>query len=510
MSFWWWVLIAVGVVLTVVAIYDLAQRRHAILRVFPLVGHLRFVLESIGPELRQYIVTSNNEEKPFNRDERRWIYSGAKDEDTYFGFGTDNDLEHSPGYVIVRHSAFPIAAPSASSSAGGPAHALPVAKVLGAARNRNNSFRMPSAVNISSMSFGSLSGPAVEALNRGATTAGVLHGTGEGGVSAHHLHGGELIWQIGTSYFGCRDEHGAFSVERFRDVVAATPSVRAIEVKLSQGAKAGLGGLLPAAKITPEIAASRGIPLGVDCASPPSHTAFSSVDEMLDFVELLATESGLPVGIKSAVGDLWFWRKLADLMTARDRGVDFITIDGGEGGSGAAPLSFSDHVGMPFKLGFSSVYGIFAEHGLTDRVVFMGSGRLGLPHIALFAFALGCDSINVGRETMLALGCIQAQRCHTGRCPTGVTTQSRWRGRGVDPETKSDRVASYLIQLRKEILQLSRACGVEHPALVAPGDLEILEDGFAHRSVGDTFGYQPDWGRPGAQDQADVVQLMQP
>jgi glutamate synthase domain-containing protein 2 len=507
-SWWQWALVAVVGVVVLVAVHDVTQRRHAILRVFPVVGHLRFLLEAIGPELRQYIVTDNDDERPFSRDQRRWVYTSSKRLDTYFGFGTDNDLDQSPGHLIVRQSPFPLPSPAPGFPGYDPEHRLPVAKVAGAARRRAGAVRFDSVVNISSMSYGSLSGPAVEALNRGAALAGCLQGTGEGGISPHHRHGGDLIWQIGTSYFGCRELDGRFSLPRLVDTVAAEPRVKGLEIKLSQGAKAGLGGLLPATKITPEISRIRGVPLGVDCISPAAHTAFADTDGLLDFVEQLADATGLPVGIKSAVGDERFFVDLADLMAAGDRGVDWITIDGGEGGTGAGPVAFTDHVSLPFKVGFSRVYRIFAERALTDDVVFIGSGRLGLPPAALLAFALGCDAINVGREAMLAIGCIQAQRCHTGRCPVGVTANDRWRARGLEPDLKSVRAANYLVQLRKELEQLSRACGVAHPALVTLDQIAILDGAFGSRSAREVFGYEPGWGLPSPADVDAVSTLL--
>jgi glutamate synthase domain-containing protein 2 len=273
-----------------------------------------------------------------------------------------------------------------------------------------------------------------------------------------------------------------------KGLVARHPSVKAIEIKLSQGAKPGVGGLLPRAKITPEIAEIRGIPMDRDCISPAAHSAFRNADEMLDFVELLASETGLPVGIKSAVGDSAFWKDLASLMASGTRGVDFITIDGGEGGTGAAPLVFADRVGLPFKVGFSRVQRAFADHGLHDRIVFIGSGRLGFPDSALVGFALGCDLINVAREALLSIGCIQALRCHTNRCPAGITTQSPWLTHGLDPALKSVRVANYIVTLRKELLALSRACGVEHPSQVTPHQIEILDGRFGARTVADLLG----------------------
>ena len=497
----WWVLLGLVVGLAILVVHDLVQRRHAILRNFPVVGHLRFLLEALGPELRQYIVTDNDEERPFSRDQRRWVYASAKRENNYFGFGTDNDLELSSNYVVIKQSAFPLDA----STEGG--DSLPCAKVLGAARGRPKAFRPASVINASGMSFGSLSGAAVEAINRGAALAGCWQNTGEGGLAPHHAHGGDLVFQIGTGYFSCRDAQGRFDLSRLRELVAAHP-VRALEIKISQGAKPGLGGVLPGAKVSREIADIRGVARGVDCISPTRHAAFNDTDGLLDFVELLAAETGLPVGIKSAVGDTGFWQELARLMRTTGRGVDFITIDGGEGGTGAAPLAFSDHVSLPFKIGFSRVYATFAEQGLTDDVVFAGAGKLGFPDAALFAFALGCDLVNVGREAMLSIGCIQAQRCHTGRCPTGVATQSRWLTRGLDPTSKSVRFADYVATLRHELLQLSLACGVEHPALVGPERIEILDGRFASSTVTDLFGYQAGWGFPGAADRVTITELM--
>jgi glutamate synthase domain-containing protein 2 len=508
-SVWAWVGIVVLVVLVAIFIYDLVQRRHAILRSFPVIGHLRYLVEAFGPELRQYIVADNNAEKPFSRDERRWVYTSAKRVDTSFGFGTDNDLEGSPGYLIIKQAAFPVHEPVPGEVGFDELSMVPAAKVIGRPRDRRGAFRPPSIVNISSMSYGALGSRAIEALNRGAGLAGALQGTGEGGVCGAHGHGGELVWQIGTGYFGCRDAKGQFDLARFGDVIAAHPEIRMVEIKLSQGAKPGLGGHLPARKVTEEIAALRGIPVGADCWSPTRHTAFSSTDELLDFAELLAETSGLPIGIKSAVGQVSFFDELAELMAPRARGVDFVTIDGGEGGTGAAPLTFTDHVSFPFKVGFAKVYAAFAERGLAEDVAFIGSGRLGLPDTAMVAFALGCDSINVGREAMMAIGCIQAQRCHTGRCPTGVATNSPWRQRGLDPSLKSVRAAGYLVQLRKELLQLSRACGVLHPSLVTLDHLAFLDDHFGSREAGDVFGYQPGWGLPSKEDQAALKALAE-
>ena len=496
---------AAATAVAAVAGHDLLQRRHAILRNFPVIGHARFLLEAIGPELRQYIVAGNDEERPFSRDQRRWVYASSKLENNYFGFGTDNDLEHSSGNVIVHHRTFGRRKPTYSEPGE---HAwLPCAKVLGGPRGRRHAFRPESVVNISGMSYGSLSGRAVEALNRGAGMAGCLHNTGEGAVSPYHRHGGDLVLQIGTAYFGCRDGDGRFDIHRLKDLVASAP-IRALEVKLSQGAKPGLGGLLPAPKVSPEIARTRGVPLGEDCISPSRHAEFHDVDSMLDWVEMLATETGLPVGIKSAVGDDDFWVELADAMSTTGRGVDFISVDGGEGGTGAAPLIFADAVSLPFRLGFSRVYATFAERGLQDDVVFVGAGKLGLPDNAVVAFGLGADMVNVGREPMLAVGCIQAQQCHTGRCPTGVATQDPWLAHGLDPASKSVRAANYIKTLRRDLLKVSEACGVEHPALIGPDSVEIVDTVSRGSKLREVYGYRPGWGVPGGSLEDEVVRLM--
>jgi len=489
-----------------VAAHDLLQRRHALLRNFPLLGHGRYLVEAVGPELRQYVVAGNNEERPFSRDQRRWVYASAKLENNYFGFGTDNDIEHTAGNVIIKHRTFGRAVPSSHPRAGEEAW-LPCAKVLGAARRRRLAFRPDSVVNISGMSFGSLSGRAVEALNRGAAMAGCLQNTGEGSISPYHRCGGELVWQIGTGYFGCRDEHGRFDLTRLKDAIAEA-QVRALEVKLSQGAKPGLGGLLPAAKGSPEIAATRGIAVGRDCVSPSRHAEFGSTDELLDWVEMLAAETGLPVGIKSAVGDMEFWAELTDLMGGTDRGVDFVNIDGGEGGTGASPLVFTDSVALPFRLGFSRVYREFAQRGLHEHVVFVGAGKLGLPDNAVVAFALGADVVNVGREAMLAIGCIQAQKCHTDTCPTGVATQNRWFAHGLEPGLKSVRVANYIKTLRRDLLKVAEAAGVEHPGLIRTDDVEILTGQTVGTPLGEIYGYEPGWGLPSEDDQRRVTALM--
>ncbi len=464
MTWWLWIIVVVVAFLAVVALRDITQKRHSILRNFPIIGHLRYLLESAGPELRQYVVADNDEELPFSRDQRRWIYASAKSENAYFGFGTDNDLG-TEGYVFLRHAAFPTIDES-------PDQPSPSTKILGGSHDRAHAFRPRSIVNTSAMSFGSLSGPAIEAINRGANLAGCMQNTGEGGISVHHRQGGDLIFQLGTGYFGARDDSGRFSIDALVASVESAP-VKAIEIKLSQGAKPGLGGVLPAPKVTNEIAAARGVPVGITVRSPSRHAEFDDVAGLIDFVELLAAATGLPVGIKSAIGESEFWSELAAQMALTGKGPDFVTVDGGEGGTGAAPGTFSDHVALPFRSGFPIVYWAFADHDLHEKITFIGSGRLGFAADATAAMAMGVDMINVGREAMLAIGCIQAQRCHTGHCPTGVATQNRWLTRGLDPTDKGVRLAGYVAALHHELRSVSHAMGASHPALIDPARIEI-------------------------------------
>ena len=489
MSWWLWVLIGLGVFFGIVAIHDVTQRKHAILRNFPIIGHLRYLIEKVGPELRQYIVADNDEELPFSRDQRRFVYASAKQQNAYFGFGTDNDLT-KPGYIVFRHAAFPHDPPAEDM-----ADVLPMRKVLGERHNRSKAFQPQSAIYVSAMSFGSLSAQAVESLNRGSEISGCLHNTGEGGISAHHRHGAGLILQLGTGYFGARNPDGSFSMDR---LVASidTANVKAIELKLSQGAKPGLGGVLPGKKVTEEIAEARGVEVGVTVLSPTRHRAFTSVNGLVDFCEEIAAATGLPVGIKSAVGIKSFWTELAERMTETCKGPDFINVDGGEGGTGAAPLPFSDHMALPFRQGFAEVYSAFANQGIHEQVVFFGAGKLGLPTEAMVAMSMGVDGIGVAREAMLAIGCVQAQKCHDGHCPTGVATQNRWLTRGLDPTNKSVRFANYAAELRHELIRLSNAMGVDHPSLVHPSQVELQIDRDHTRPVRDIFGYDPDWFGP--------------
>ncbi len=493
MTWWLWFVLVLVVVLGMVTVYDLTQKRHAILRNYPVVGHLRYILERIGPELRQYIVTDNDEERPFSRDQRRWVYASAKGENSYFGFGTDNTLD-TVGYPIFRHAAFPL--PPADDDRHDD---LEGAKIIGSRTDRPGAFRPTSIINISAMSFGSLSGPAIEALNKGAAMAGAFHNTGEGGVSVHHRHGGDVVFQIGTGLFGARDSEGRFSVDALLASIGDAP-VRAMEVKLSQGAKPGLGGVLPGAKVTSEVAAARGVPVGVTVRSPNRHADFDDVAGLISFVERIADATGLPVGIKSAVGDVAFWHELAAAMAETGRGPDFISVDGGEGGTGAAPLVFSDHVALPFRDGFPVVFDAFARHGLHHETTFIGAGKLGFVPDAAIAMAMGVDLVNVGREAMLAVGCIQAQKCHTGHCPTGVATQQARLHRGLDPDDKAARTAGYLRSFRTDLRALCHAMGVEHPSLIRLDQIALRAGDGRLADAADVLGLNSAWFDDGRRD----------
>ncbi len=486
----WWVWILV--VLALIALRDIFfQRAHTISHNFPIIGHFRYILESIGPELRQYLVANNREELPFNRIERGWIYASAKKENNYEGFGTDRDI-YSHQYIFINNAMIPYKVKGGHPNASDKTF-IPCAKVMGAYNKREKPFRPGSVINISAMSFGSLSAKAVESMNIGALKAGAYHNTGEGGLSPYHKMGSDVVFHFGTGYFGVRDDDGNFSMKKMVKLVAENPFIKAIEVKLSQGAKPGKGGVLPGKKITREIAGIRHVPIGEDVLSPATHSAFSTPAELVDFVEAIAQKTGLPVGIKAAIGKLEQWEQLASIMKETNRGPDFITIDGGEGGTGAAPPSFADHVSLPWVYGFTDVYKIFKKYELTDRIVFVASGKLGFPARAAMAFAMGADCINVAREAMMSIGCIQAQICHTNRCPSGVATQNKWLQSGIDIPLKSDRLNQYFRTFRKELLEITHACGYEHPCQFNMDDVDVsIGDKNLTQTLAHTYMYHKD------------------
>ncbi|QXP59423.1 FMN-binding glutamate synthase family protein [Olleya sp. HaHaR_3_96] len=483
-SWWLWIII----VLVIIAIRDIFQRKHTISHNFPIVGHFRYMLEKIGPELRQYLVANNREELPFNRIERGWIYASAKKENNYEGFGTDRDI-YAHQHIFINNAMMPYKVEDNHPHAEDKCF-LPCAKVMGEFSNRKRPFRPGSVINVSAMSFGSLSAKAIESLNKGVKIAGAYHNTGEGGLSPYHKNGGDVVFHFGTGYFGVRAEDGGFSMDKMVKLVEDNPFVRAIEVKLSQGAKPGKGGVLPGAKITPQIAEIRGVEVGKDVLSPPNHKAFSNVPELVDFIEAIAEKTGLPVGIKAAIGKLEQWEELADIMVNTGKGPDFITVDGGEGGTGAAPPSFADHVSLPWVYGFGDLYKLFQSKGLSERIVFIGSGKLGFPAKAAMAFAMGADCINVAREAMMSIGCIQAQVCHTNTCPSGVATQNKWLQNGIDPTLKSERLAQYFKTFRKEFIEITHAAGYEHPCEFKMTDIEVnVDDHNLSSELNSTYGY---------------------
>ncbi|MFD1061984.1 FMN-binding glutamate synthase family protein [Winogradskyella litorisediminis] len=483
---WWaWILI----VLVLIAIRDIFfQKKHIIIHNFPVVGHLRYFLESFGPEIRQYFVANNREELPFNRIERGWVYASSKNENNYEGFGTDRDI-YSHQHLFINNAMFPFKIEENHPNSKDNSF-LPCAKVMGAFHKRKKPYRPASIINISAMSYGSLSARAIESMNKGIAMCGAYQNTGEGGLSPYHKNGGDVVFHFGTGYFGVRDDDGNFSMEKMIKLVEDNPFIKAIEVKLSQGAKPGKGGVLPASKISKEIAEIRNVEMGKDVLSPPNHSAFSTISEMVDFIEAIANATGLPVGIKAAIGKIDQWEELAQIMKKENRGPDFITVDGGEGGTGAAPPSFADHVSLPWVYGFKEIYKLFQSYGLEERVVFIGSGKLGFPGKAAMAFAMGVDCINVAREAMLSIGCIQAKVCHNNTCPTGIASSNKWLQRGINIPLKAERLAQYFKTFRKEFLEITHAAGYEHPCQFTMDDIEMnVDDHHLMQEIDTTFGY---------------------
>ena len=434
---------------------DLTQTRHAILRNYPIAAHLRFILENIRPEMRQYFFEADKDGSPFPRDKRAIVYQRAKQELDKRPFGTQYDV-YDTRFEWLHHSLAP-----------GPVPAEPYRTLVGEGRCAQP--YSASVLNISGMSYGALSANAVLALNKGAKAGHFAHDTGEGGVSPHHrVHGGDLVWQLGSGYFGARTPDGQFDPGRFAEA-AADAQIRMIEVKLSQGAKPGHGGVLPAAKITPEIAAIRGIPMGVDCVSPASHSAFSGPRGLVDFIARLRELSGgKPVGFKLCVGHPWEFMAICKAMADTGIAPDFIVVDGKEGGTGAAPLEFMDHLGMPLRDGLNFVHNALVGAGLRDRVRIAASGKIISAFDMARVMALGADWCNSARGFMFAVGCIQAQACHTGHCPTGVTASDPLRARAIHVPDKAERVANFHRNTLHALAELVAAAGLSHPGELRP------------------------------------------
>ncbi|MBL8324734.1 MAG: FMN-binding glutamate synthase family protein [Rubrivivax sp.] len=432
---------------------DVRQRRHSVLRNYPVIGHLRFLLEYIRPEMRQYFIESDNEAAPFSREQRSLVYQRAKGDSDKRPFGTQLDV-HANGYEWINHSIAPTVLPS---------HDFRV-DIGTSSRTSCTQPYSASIFNISAMSFGALSANAVLALNAGAKRGGFAHDTGEGSISRYHReHGGDLVWEIGSGYFGCRDAEGRFSDERFVEN-ATSPQVKMIELKLSQGAKPGHGGVLPGPKVTAEIAAARGVPVGVDCVSPAMHSAFSTPVQMMQFIERLRRLSGgKPTGFKLCIGHPWEWFGICKAMLETGILPDFIVVDGGEGGTGAAPLEFTNHVGAPLQEGLLLVHNTLTGLNLREHVRLGCAGKIVSAFDIARAMALGADWCNSARGFMFALGCLQAQTCHTGSCPTGVTTQDPLRQRALVVPTKTERVLRFHQGTMQALKELVQAAGLTHP-----------------------------------------------
>jgi glutamate synthase domain-containing protein 2 len=451
-----WLLLLLFTGLGFLGLRDIKQDRHAILRNYPVIGHARFLMEYIRPEMRQYFLESDNEAAPFSRAQRSLVYQRAKGESDKRPFGTQLDVS-AEGYEWINHSM----APSKVTS-----HDFRIT-VGHAASGCTQPYAM-SVFNISAMSFGALSANAILALNQGAKRGGFAHDTGEGSISQHHrVHGGDLIWEIGSGYFGCRNDDGSFNADKFT-ANARDPQVKMIELKLSQGAKPGHGGLLPGSKVTPEIAAARGVPVGVDCVSPAAHSAFSTPVELLHFIAHLRDLSGgKPTGFKLCIGHPWEWFAIVKAMQATGITPDFIVVDGAEGGTGAAPLEFTDHVGAPLQEGLLLVHNTLKGVNLRSRIRLGCAGKVVSAFDIARMMALGADWCNSARGFMFALGCIQAQTCHTGHCPTGVTTQDAHRQQALHVPTKADRVFNFHHQTLHALLEMVQAAGLSHPGAIS-------------------------------------------
>ncbi len=457
---WWLVVLSWGI--TAIGILDLLQTKRSILRNYPILGHFRFLFESIRPEIRQYLLEDDTDAKPFSRNQRSIVYQRAKQVLDKRPFGTQMDV-YAAGYEWINHSMTP--APITS-------HDFRI--TIGAGRKLPYS---ASVFNISAMSFGALSANAVRALNLGAQRGGFMHDTGEGSISQYHLPqspaepGGDLVWEIGSGYFGCRNPDGSFSAENFIKN-AALPQVRMIEVKLSQGAKPGHGGILPAAKVTIEIAQARGVQPGVDCVSPAAHSAFNTPIGLLQFIEQLRTLSGgKPTGFKLAIGHPWEFFGIVKAMVQTGIYPDFIVVDGSEGGTGAAPVEFADHIGSPLQEALLLVHNTLVGTNLRDRVKIGASGKIISAFDIARTLALGADWCNSARGFMFALGCIQSLNCHTDRCPTGVTSQDPLRQRALVVPDKAQRVANYHQNTLKALAELIAAAGLTHASALRPHHL---------------------------------------
>jgi len=456
---WLWIPAAGSGALCLLGLHDVVQRHHSILRNYPVIGHIRWIAEYVRPEIRQYLVESDQDAAPFSRSQRSLVYQRAKGEAGEHPFGTLLDV-YRDGYEFVGHSMEPSVAADPSTfriTIGGAQCAKPYSA---------------SVFNISAMSFGSLSANAIRALNSGAKKGGFSHDTGEGSISPYHLEaGGDLVWELGSGYFGCRAADGAFDQDKFA-TQAGLDAVKMIEIKLSQGAKPGHGGVLPAAKVTPEIAATRGVPLGADCISPSRHSAFSTPIELMHFIsDLRSLSGGKPVGFKLCVGLPWEFMGIVKAMLETGITPDFIVVDGAEGGTGAAPTEFSDHIGTPMREGLLFVHNVLVGAGLRDRVRIGAAGKIVSAFDIASVLAIGADWVNAARGFMFALGCVQSVSCDTNRCPTGIATQDKGRQAALVVPDKAERVYNFHRLTLRALADMLAAAGLDHPDDLGPQHL---------------------------------------
>jgi glutamate synthase domain-containing protein 2 len=479
-SQWWWLPAAPLAAVAALGTWDLLQTRHTLLRSYPILAHARWLAEALRPEIRQYFIESNTEASPFDRETRDMVYERAKGTKSDEPFGTERDV-NALGYEFLRHSLRAHFAPDLAPRVrlGGPDCAQPYDIAL---------------FNVSAMSFGALSGNAIEALNGGAARGGFAHDTGEGGISPYHLkHGGDLIWEIGSGYFGCRDADGHFDAGQFEEK-AAWPSVKAISIKLSQGAKPGLGGVLPGAKVSAEIAATRGVPVGRTVVSPPAHTAFHTPVEMMHFIATLRSLSdGKPIGFKLCIGARTEFLSLCKGMLHTGITPDFIIVDGAEGGTGAAPQEFEDHVGMPLTEGLMLVHNALVGTGLRRHIRIGASGKVASGVDIVSRICQGADFTMSARAMMFAVGCIQAMKCNTNRCPTGVATQDKGRARALYVPDKTQRVVNFQRATVASAAQIVASMGLDGFDELQPAMLNRRIEGQRTRTYAEIY----DWLMPG-------------
>ncbi|MFS8036371.1 FMN-binding glutamate synthase family protein [Xanthobacter sp. AM11] len=451
----WLIVFCVLFPLVLVGVFDITQPDHSLLRNYPVIGSVRWLFEAVRPYLRQYLMEDDLSERPFNRDERSLVYARAKNEEDRQPFGTELDT-YAAEYEWMTHSLAPapVAGEPFRVEVGGPACSKPYSA---------------SVLNISAMSFGSLGRNAIEALNLGARTGSFYHDTGEGGFSPYHrIHGGDIVWELGSGYFGCRNRDGTFSPERFAER-AADAQVKMVEIKLSQGAKPGHGGVLPAAKVTAEIAQTRGVPMGEDCISPARHSAFSTPAQMMEFVaQLRELSGGKPVGLKLCVGHPSEVFALAKAMVKTGICPDFVVVDGAEGGTGAAPHELADHLGMPLREGLLLMRNALVGTGLRPQVRLAAAGKVTSGFSMAANMAIGADWCNAARAFMFSLGCVMSMRCHTGACPTGVTTNDPHLQRGLVVSEKAERVTRFHHHTIAALAELVAAAGLYHPSELLP------------------------------------------